>query len=273
VFDTIAPPYPIRVAGRHLIITAPDTADRRRVVEVYELLNDSTFTVIGTEANPVWSAPIPGGVGDAEVNAVGDVSPSMVKVDREWLKVFAPISPGLRQISFSYTLGPGDFPLTIPVVDSATVFEVLLQEHEAALEGGGFTEVAAVSQDGLRFRRLLAQGVPARTVLRFTMPRSVSRAQGKAVIGIVIAVSLLMAAALGTILWRRRAPARVRVPAAIAAAPASAVDALVRELAMLDSDFERRASPTPEERASFDARRSELKARLNAALAARDEQA
>jgi hypothetical protein len=268
VFDTIAPPYPIRVAGRHLIVTGPDTSDRRRLVEVYELLNDSTFTVVGTEANPVWRAPLPAGAKDFEINPAGDISPTMVKVDGQWVKIFAPISPGLRQISFSYTLGPSDFPLTMPIVDSATVFEILVQEEQATIEGGNFTEVAGVSQEGMAFRRLLAQGVPARTVLRFTMPKSVSRVQGKAVATIVVAVSLLMLVALGVVFWKRRAPR------AAAAAPAMMIpdtaETLVRDLATLDSEFERRSAPTEADRAEFEARRNGLKARLNAALAARN---
>lgn len=263
VFDTVSPPYPIRVAGRHLIITAPDTSDRRRVIEVYELLNDSTHTVIGTAANPVWRAAIPRGATDVELNPVGDISPSLTRIDGEWLEVFAPISPGLRQISFSYTLGPDDFPLTMPVVDSATVFELLLQETEAAIDGGGFTEVAGVSQEGTAFRRLLAQNVPARAVLRFTMPRPVARLQSRLVKLIVAGVSVLMIAALAAVLWNRR---RAR-PAPMTKAPApTAVDALVQQLAMMDAEFERRGSPSTE-RAAFDARRAELKAQLTAALA------
>jgi hypothetical protein len=264
VFDTISPPYPIRVAGRHLIITAPDTGDRRQVIEVYELLNDSTHTVIGSDTNPVWRAPLPRGVSDVAIDAGGDISPSLTKVDGEWLELIAPISPGLRQLSFSYTLGPGEFPLTMPVVDSATVFELLVQEPEAVIEGGGFTEVAGVSQEGIAFRRLLAQNVPPRTVLRFTMPRPVARLQSRIVKLIVAAVSVVMVAALAFVFWKRR---RVRSKAAVSAAPPSAVESLVQQLAMMDADFERHGSPSEAERAAFDARRAELKAQLNAALA------
>ena len=265
VLDTVTPPYPIHVAGRHLVITAPDTGARRRVVEVYELLNDSTHTVIGTESNPVWRAPLPAGAANVEINPVGDMSPALTKVDGQWLNVFSPISPGLRQVSFTYTLGPDAFPLIMPVVDSATVFELLVQEPEAAIEGGGFTEVAPVAQEGIPFRRFLAQNVPARAVMRFTMPKPVSRL-GTRVVGMVVGgVSALMLAALGFVFWKRRRPRPA--PARIPTVP-SEVETLLRDLATLDAAFERQTDASARERAEFDARRGELKARLNAALAA-----
>jgi hypothetical protein len=65
------------------------------------------------------------------------------------------------------------------------------------------------------------------------------------------------------VFWRKR-----RVAAAPGISAPRPVDALVAELAMMDADFERRANATSAERAEYDARRSQLKARLSAALAA-----
>jgi hypothetical protein len=266
VFDTVAPPYPIHVAGRHLVIAAPDSGARRRVVEVYELLNDSTHTVIGSESNPVWRAPLPAGATDVQVNPAGDMSPAMTKVAGEWLNVFSPISPGLRQVSFTYTLPSDAFPLVMPVVDSTTVFELLVQEPEAAVEGGGFTEVAPVAQEGIPFRRFLAQNVPARAMIRFTMPKPVSSIGSRVVSIVVGSVSVLMLAVLALLFWKRRRP-RVATAAPPAAVP-NEVETLIRDLANLDVEFERRTNPSDLERAEFDAQRVALKARLNAALAA-----
>ena len=265
VFDIAAPPYPIKVAGRHFVITAPDTGDRRRIVEVYELMNDSVHTVLGTEANPVWRAPIPANAKDVQINPVGDISPAMTKIEPNELKVFSPISPGLRQISFSYSLGANEFPLVMPVVDSASVFEMLVQEQAASIDGGGFTEVAPVLQEGATFRRFLAQNVPARAVIRIDAPKPVAKLGSKVITAIVTAASIAMLAALGLVFWRRRRVRPNAIPVATALTP---VDALVRELATMDAEFERRAGVSIAERAEFDARRNQLKAQLNAALAA-----
>lgn len=266
VFDTTAPPYPVRVAGRHFVITAPDSGDRRRVIEVYELSNDSTLTVMGTEANPVWRAPIPPGVSDLELNPIGDITPGTAKQDGDWLKVFAPISPGLRQLSFTYTLPADAFPLSLPIVDSVTVFELLVQELAGVVEGGGFVEVAGVVQEGLTFRRLLAQNVPLRSVITFTMPKPVSRFERKSVAVVASILAVAMGLALSVVMWRRIPSAVGIVPPA----PMDPVDALVRELAEMDAAFESRASPTDAERAEFGVKRTALKARLTTALAARD---
>ena len=267
VFDTTAPPYPIRVAGRHLVITAPDSGDRRRVIEVYELMNDSTFTVMGTERNPVWRAPLPKGAKDVEINPTGDISPSMTKVTDDHLDVFSPISPGIRQVSFTYTLGPDAFPMTMPVVDTASVFELLIQEQAALVDGGGFTEVAPVQQEGVPFRRLLAQNVPARTVLNFNMPKPTSRLGRNGVRVIAWTISIAMLLALAFVFWKRRRP---RATAVARDDGSDQVEALVGELARMDVDFERRGAVSDAERAEFADRRAALKARLNAALAARN---
>ena len=265
VFDTTSPPYPIRVAGRHFVLTSPDSADRRRIVEVYELMNDSVHTVIGTEANPVWRAALPAHAKDVQINPVGDISPAMTKIEPNEIRVFSPISPGIRQISFSYSLDANDFPLVMPVVDSASVFEMLVQEQAATIEGGGFTEVAASVQDGVAFRRLLSQNVPSRAVIRIDAPKPVARLGSKIISTVVAAVSLLLLGALGLVFWRRRRVPSLVVP--VSTSP-SRVDALVRELATMDAEFERRANISAEDRVEYDTRRNQLKAALNAALAA-----
>jgi hypothetical protein len=263
VFDTIAPPYPIRVAGRHYVLTSPDTADRRRVVEVYELSNDSTYTVIGTEENPVWKAALPADVTDLQLNPQGDITTGTAKQDGAWLKVFAPISPGIRQVSFTYTLPANAFPLSMPIVDSASVFELLVQEQDAVIDGGGFTEVAGVMQNGLPFRRLLAQNVPQRAVVRFEVPRPTSRFVRGGVRYVAAIVGAVMLFALAFVIWSRR---RVRAITTETPKP-DATESLIRELAMLDAEFERRKNPTDAEKADFATRRAALKAQLAEKLA------
>jgi hypothetical protein len=264
VFDTTSPPFPVRVAGRHLIVTGPDSADRRRVVEVYELLNDSTLTVISSEAKPAWRAALPPGVEDLRLNPVGDITPGTAKQNGDWLAVFAPISPGLRQLSFTYTLPADDFPLSIPMTDSVGVFEVLVEEPGAAVSGAGLTEVAPVNQEGVNLRRFLARDAGPSAVVSFTMPGVPSRFEKRGVSIVVGTLALAMFPALGFALWRRR-----RAPA-VAAIRIDPVDGLLHELAAMDAAFERIQSPSPDERAAFDARRLALKSRLTAALAARD---
>ena len=162
-------------------------------------------------------------------------------------------------------LDPSRFPLVMPVVDSVSVFELLLEEQAAAVEGGGFTEVAGVLQEGLNFRRFLAQNVPSRAVVRISAPKPVGKLGSRLVTVIAAVVSVVLLAALAFVFWWRRRP---RIVAA--QPPTSDVDLLVRELATMDAELERRGQIAPAERAEFDARRGALKARLNVALAERN---
>jgi hypothetical protein len=175
------------------------------------------------------------------------------------------VSPGIRQLSFTYTLGSAEFPWEMPVVDSTSVFELLIQEPEAMVEGGGFTEVRGVQQDGIAFRRFLSQAVPARANVRFSMPKPVSRSDSRLVEWIAAVVAALMLAALAFVFWRRSRAIKIL---SATAPKVTSSESLVRELATMDAEFERRVGATAEERAAFDARRGVLKARLNAALAA-----
>jgi hypothetical protein len=80
-------------------------------------------------------------------------------------------------------------------------------------------------------------------------------------------ISIAMLLALAFVFWKRRRP---RATAAAPVAGRDPVEALVSELARMDVDFERRGAVSDAERAEFADRRAALKARLNAALAARN---
>ena len=90
---------------------------------------------------------------------------------------------------------------------------------------------------------------------------------GSKIISAVVAVAAaVMVLALGFVFWRRR---RMSPAAATASGAAERpVDALIRELATMDAEFEQRVDATAEDRVAYDARRNQLKAQLNAALAA-----
>ena len=273
VYDTTSPPFPIRVAGRHFVITNPGEDGSRRVVEVYELMNDSTLTVVGSETKPVWRAPLPPGVHNFQINPVGDITPSTVRQVGDGLDVFTPISPGIRQLSFSYTLPPSAFPLALPMVDSVEMFEVLVQEPAATVAGAGLTEVAPVVQQGQTFRRLLAQQAKPSSVVNVTMPAhagSFAKQSVSIVASVIAGLMLLVLVFVFGRRGRRVSAAAGAAPIATPSPPADQIDDMIRDLAALDSDFERRAAPTDADRAEFNAKRSALKDRLSSELAARD---
>jgi hypothetical protein len=264
VYDTTSPPFPIRVAGRHFVITSPGDDGSRRVVEVYELMNDSTLTVVGSETKPVWRAPLPAGASEFQLNPSGDISGASVRQVGAELNVFAPISPGIRQLSFSYTLPPSAFPLALPIADSVEVLEMLVQEPAATVDGAGLTEVAPVVQQGLGFRRLLSQDAKRNAVVNLTMPAHAGNFAKRTITRIASVLGVAMLLALAFVVLRRQ-----RVPATASAA-ADPIDGMIRDLAAMDADFERRPAPSDAEHVAFDAERTAVKARLTTALAERE---
>jgi len=207
VYDTTSHEVPLRVRGRHLVVSAPAPTGRRSIIEVFELSNDTSVTVVspgtGTD-RPTWSLPLPPGAQGVQVGQ-GDISADAVSVQGNRIAVFAPFAPGLKQMSFSYSLSPGSFPLARPLPSGAIVFEVLLEETGARASGIPLRPEAAVTVEGRLFKRFVAQDVPAGSVLHIRVP--VVFANGR-ILYIAVVITVLGAVMLGALAlaFRRRTP-------------------------------------------------------------------
>lgn len=266
VFDTTSGPVAIKIGGRHLIVGTPLPDGRRPIGEVYDLENDSTVTAIARDTlNPVWSTHIPDAAIGFQLNRGGDLAPGAVWAHGTNVGLLAPLSPGIRQLAFTYDLPASAFPLSIPIARPTGVLEVLLQEPQAHVTGTGtrLRELAPVSTEGRTFRRLLAQDVASNAVLRVDVPRVVTAQRERVYEGVAVAFSLAMVVALIFSLRRAR-PRRVIVPAR-GERPSQA---LARAIADLDLDFQRASSSDDDSRATYSERRAALKAQLADALAA-----
>jgi len=261
VYDTSSAPLPIAVRGRHVIVTAADTGSARRMVlEAYELSNDGAVTRVAGAEGFTFEAPLPPGV-DAVAPGQGDVSEDAIRVVGGRVRVDAPLSPGLRQFSFSYTV-PVEAPLEILVEVAVPVLEVLVEDARATVTGAGLAATDPVEIEGRPFKRFLAQDVTAAQTLRIVVPAD-PMAGDRRVTVIVIGVAIVLAAGLlfgiGRA-WRQRAPRR----------PAGGPDAAARlalEVAALDERFAAMPAPTDEERAVHAMTRARLTERLAAVLA------
>jgi hypothetical protein len=186
-----------------------------------------------------------------------------------------PVAPGVKQVAFSYRLPANAFPLRVAVPPGTGVVEVLVEDPRGRAVGSGLAPAGPVALEGKTFQRFIAQNAAAGG----TVDVQVAEAQGDAwprwaVPTLLSVVGGAMAAALVLAGRRPRAP-RVDRPAAGAARPApaapagpaaSARDRLLAELAALDDAFAARRTPTEGERAEYERRRAEVKARLAAAL-------
>jgi hypothetical protein len=265
VYATTRDTSALRMQGRHLVVSAARGTDRE-IAEVFELENSATQTLVARDSTtPLWSIGLPDDARNPAV-APGDVTAAAVVFRNGRAELYAPISPGVRQLVITYRLPLTSTSIAMPVERPASVLEVLLEEPRATVEGGGLREVAPAAIEDREFHRFLAQDVPASAVVRLTVPAPVSRNRS-ALRALGIAVAVVMLAALGAWMARRRRSTAGARPAPVQRADAAQVEGLVAQLATLDARFERETNPSPEARAAYVRERADLKARLAAALA------
>lgn len=263
VHDTTSAPLAIRTVGRHLIITAPDSATRttRTVVEIYELSNDSSRTRVAAGPNGfTFDAVLPAGVTEVTPGP-GDVSPEAIRVVEGRVRVSAPLSPGVRQIAFSYEVPANRDPLEFLVESPVALLEVLVESPEAIASGGRLVADAPVQIEGRPFKRFEAKDVAAAQTITVTLPSGGAGRKNRvmlivALVGGALAIALLLA------LRRSLTAPRTR-------RGGDDAEAIALEIAALDAAFERRSAPTEGERTEYALARRQLKDRLDDVLANR----
>ncbi len=205
VFDTTTSAVPLRVSGRHLVVSAPNARGARELVEVFEIENDTIVTRVSrSREQPTFRTTVP--AGSRNIRAVqGDFTGNSVVVDGATVSVLAPIAPGIRQLVLSYEVEPGVFPLALGVEAPAGVLEVLLEEAEGRVDGGTLTAQDPVTLEGRNFVRYLGRDVPAGAPVAIVVP---DRPAGGAISGWVYGAALGLLS-LVFVAWatRRRTPA------------------------------------------------------------------
>ena len=162
--------------------------------------------------------------------------------------VYASISPGIRQVAFSYSVPASDFPLDDPGRRIRSACSRCSSRIPAATaSGGGLAEQQPVSLEGRSFRRFLAQDVRQRREASSINVGAPTAPRGNRMLLVpVVVAAAIMALALAFALTRRR-PCTV---VARADAPDDAAH-LARDIAELDDAFERAASPSDAERDAY----------------------
>lgn len=203
VFDTVsvAPGgrSPLRVRGRHFVVGMSLPGERRAVVEVFELTNDTSLTILPRgEGVPVWSTTLLADAADPEVGD-GDVSPGMVRFVDGRAELHAPIAPGLRQLSVHYTVPASTFPLTLTLADSLEVLEVLLAGASGAASGAGLHAERAVTIEEQPYLRFLSQQAAAGDRVEIRLAGSVAER-----FAVPVAIGLSVLALAGALAHVRR---------------------------------------------------------------------
>ncbi len=264
VYDTTSAPIPITLRGRHVIVTAPDSsgAATRNVVEVYEISNDSTLTRVAGARGATFEAPLPPGVTEAAIGD-GDISMNAIEVTEGRVRISAPLAPGIKQFSFYYRVPVSADAIPYVVERDVPVLEVLVEDPRGTATGAGLVEVAPAVVDDRPFKRFLAQDPAPGLAFSVTAPGDAGRG-GLRIMLVVTAVGAAMLLGLGMAFMRKG-------PAAFARRRDGDPESLALAIAALDARFEKIPSPTKEQRAQHFVDRAQLKGRLSAALARRDE--
>lgn len=265
VYDTTSAPVPVTVRGHHVIVTAPDTGRGRLVLEVFELSNDGNMTrVAGTPEKATFETVMPDGATNAAASD-GDIPAEAVKFEEGRARVFAPIAPGVKQLSFHYRVPLSKAPISIPALAPAAVLEVLVEDLQGDASGAKLKKMASVNLEGRPFKRFLAQDTPQNSVVTVLAPTQVGSAFNTRMAFVIIAIGAVMLAGLGASVMRK-GPLVARAGELGGVDP----DEIARTIASLDDAFERKESPTEDERADHYQARARLKAQLTSAIARRD---
>jgi hypothetical protein len=203
VYDTSSVTRPLSVRGRHVIVSGP-AADGRTVIEVFELSNDSSLTLVaGRGDSPTFTTTISEAATEFRARD-SDVARDAITVNRGRVEVRAPIAPGLKQLAFSYQMAARATTLRFPVERATPVLEVLAEEPMARVSGGGLIEVDPITIDGRGFRRFLSQDPPPSAVVTMEFPTAPQSTRQLYVVVMVLGIGIAMLFALARAAFRRR---------------------------------------------------------------------
>lgn len=265
VYDTVSSGVTLALRGQHVIVGALDSTRRHPVVEIFDIVNDATVTVVASGDRPTWQVRIPREAQEVRLTS-GDLSPDAVTVREGVIGIFSPITPGVRQVGFAYALPVSAFPLSLPVEHTVNMLEVLVEDPFATVSGPTVEPADSVVAEGRTFRRFVGQDVPVGSAVRIDVPAPPSQPRALYYTAILVALGMLMLLSLGRSISRRRA-APLALPGSGLVADA---DDLAARIAALDAAFQRRRNPTDVERQEYLRTRGGLKAMLTDALLQQD---
>jgi len=121
------------------------------------------------------------------------------------VSVFAPLAPGIKQLSFSYTLPANSFPLKLPLEKATGVYEIMIEDKTGKVSGPHIKEVDPVTVDERNYRRFLASDMPENSVAVIDLPPppSTRTVDPRYLLAITLVIGASMVVALAQALRRR----------------------------------------------------------------------
>jgi hypothetical protein len=255
VYDTSST-TPVALESRHLVLARPGEDGSRSVLDLIILRNAGRLSRVASDTmHPSWSAALPRGITGFKVSE-GDVSPDAVSRRGDSLIVTAPIAPGEKQLALQYQVPSGRRAVELPVEQPGVRLNVLAEEPEVRVIGGGLALADSQVIEGRSFQRWSGV-VPAAGTIRLTLPGS-GTAPGWVLVALVAGLGVSLAAAAWSLFRRSKGKVTLIRP-----------DELVDAIAVLDARYLGRENETPaQEWSSYRNERARLKAALESSLAA-----
>lgn len=269
VYDTNSTGAPLDVAVRHLVISAAGDDGSRDVLDIVQVGNPGTTTMVSRARTPTWRMLLPAGIEAFRVGE-GDVPPEAVTTSGDSLLVTAPFPPGLKQVVGMYAVPKGTRSLKVPIDQPTARLEVLVEDTRASASGAALAGGDPLQLQGRTFRHFSSTRAVRGETAVITFGAPPSRAN---LAWLAIVLSALLLASGGWLAARRR-PFRGPAPADAAGSRAEAEgaaprrDALLRQIVALDDRYASRQAETPPgEWAAYQAKRAALKDRVAGLLA------
>ncbi|MFN8654051.1 MAG: hypothetical protein U0133_19285 [Gemmatimonadales bacterium] len=243
---------PIDVLSRHLVISKPGQTGTRSALEIIVLANGGQATrVVRDSAHPTWVGGLPHGALGFESGS-GDFSGDAVQFRNDSILLFAPIAPGEKQLIFTYSIPAASGPVKIAVPDTIGMFNILLEEFDLAVKGGGIEKSDSQTIENRKFQQWAGPAV-AGSVITINLPGKGLDAWILPLLVGAVAVALVLIAV--KVMRNKPLPVTAR---------SSALD----QLAQLDARYAGKEASVPaEEWQQYQAERARLKQEVSAQLA------
>jgi hypothetical protein len=245
---------PVSARERTLLISGADETGSRTVVDWIVLQNSGERTRVARVRQPSWGALLPPLAQNVQLAdaALSQFSAEAVEFRGDSVLVFAPISPGQKELILQYHIPGSVRRFAAPTAAGTDSVFVLLEEPGAEVVTPGFTASATQQMNGRAFRRWTGRvGTRASIETSFPAP-AVSRK--------LFLAALIVVAGLGFLVLARVTLRRRAVAAPAAPHPLYLADVIARlDLELLDA--------SAEQRERLQAERERLLAELARALA------
>jgi len=256
---------PVLVKQRTLLVSAPDESGTRTVLDWFVLSNPGQLTRVAPDTiRSAWGTPIPPEAQNVELadNRMSQFSPEALVFRGDSALIFAPLSPGDKELMLQYRI-PGTLRrFVIPAERVGDSIFVMMEERGGRVATGGFAATDSQMLDGRAFQRWAGTHRQSGD-LAVVLPAALLSSR-QLLAALVAAVGAGFALLAWVFIRRRRGGSPQ------AATPNPDPSFLADGIARLDERFlGREAETPPPEWARYQTERARLLAQLQSALATR----